>query len=269
MNRTYDKSVLPKAHYKTDEKLVLRKKYNSFAVPRTNLDELLIKKIRACGAKCVLDVGCGNGDFLIELRKSGFDGELMGLDISPGIQKPGIKQNEKEKLGIKFMVGDAEQLPFEDNTFDAIIAKHMLYHLPTPQKGADEIYRCLKKGGLVIITLNSTRNTPLLHECEHFICNKYALKSEHGQDIVNMETIQDYLTKFTNIHKEYKEGKINKPDLFPAVFESFRDNYEPQPNDALWAKIMADVNAFVKDKIMATGAFIETRSNGLVIAHKD
>ncbi|MEI7961218.1 MAG: class I SAM-dependent methyltransferase [archaeon] len=269
MNRTFDKKVLVESHYKTDEKLVLRQKYNQFAKPKTDHGPTIIKKILSLKTNRILDVGCGHGDLLIELRKSGFGGELIGLDLSEGIQEKGKAKNKREKLNIDFVVGDAENLPFQNNTFDVILAKHMLYHLPNPQKGVEEIYRCLKKEGTLIITLNSKNNTPLLHEIEHKICKKYDLTSEHNQDIVNMETADKYLTKFSNIKKEYKEGKINKPEMFPAIFESFRDNYEPQPDDALWNKIMANVKEFVKEKSEANGIFTETRISGIITAQKN
>jgi len=268
-DRSVDKALMQKAHYKTDEKLVLRKKYNQFAIPKANIHQDIIKKIFALKPTKILDVGCGNGDFLIELREKGFTGEITGLDISKGIQEKGREQNKKEKLNIEFIVGDAENLPFKDNSFDVITAKHMLYHLPNPQKGTDEMFRCLKKRGVAIITLNSKNNTPMLHECEHRICKKYKLATEHGQDLVNMETAEKFLHKFTNIEKFYKEGKISKPKMFPAIFESFRDNYDPQPSDALWKIIMNDVKTFVKEKIAANGEFVETRISGAIIAQKN
>jgi len=268
LHRTIDKQILFEKHYKTDKKLVLRQRYNHFAIPSTNLDEDIINEIKKTNPKSVLDAGCGNGDFLIDLRKSGFSGELTGIDISKGITQKGEKQSAKNKLNINFITMDAENMLFENNSFDVIIAKHMLYHLPNPQKGIDEMHRCLKNNGILIITLNSKDNTPMLHECENLICKKYNLTSKHGQMIINVEDVNKLLEKFVIEKITQKEGKINKPELFPQVFESFIDNYSPQPNKELWAKIIADVNKFVELKIKTNNEFIETRKNGIIIARK-
>lgn len=69
--RHTDKTVLVSGHYKTDEKLVLRKKYNTFFEPKTDIVKDVIEFVFSVSPKKVLDVGCGNGDFLIKLRKAG------------------------------------------------------------------------------------------------------------------------------------------------------------------------------------------------------
>jgi len=158
MLRHTNKELLATKYYGSQDKLVLRKTYNSFIEPRTSLDKDLIKEVLEFKPKKVLDIGCGNGDFLIGLRKSGFSGELTGLELSKGILSPGIKQNEKEKLNIDFIVGDAESLPFGKEVFDVVIAKHMLYHLPNIQLGVDEALRVLKKGGVYFVTFNCKDN---------------------------------------------------------------------------------------------------------------
>ncbi len=53
---------------------------------------------------------------------------------------------------------DATALPFEDGSFDAVIAMHMLYHLPNPSKGIAEMHRVLKPGGFLAVTTNGAGN---------------------------------------------------------------------------------------------------------------
>jgi len=266
--RHTDKSILVSGHYKTDEKLVLRKEYNKFFEPKTDIVKDIIEFVFSVSPKNVLDVGCGNGDFLIKLRKAGFSGKLTGLEISSGMLEGGIKQNSNENLGIDFIVGDAEKLPYEDNSFDVIIAKHMLYHLPNIQKGVDEMYRCLKKGGVLVITLNGKNNNPLLHECEKMVCKKYNFKTLHGRDMINTESTPAYLEKFASYSTKTYYGKMNRPDLFSEYFKTFIDNYFPQPSEEQWAQILLDVEEFIQNKIKETGAFNEERYTGLIIAKK-
>ncbi|MFH1598555.1 MAG: class I SAM-dependent methyltransferase [Patescibacteria group bacterium] len=268
MQKFVNKKYLKSHHYKDDSKLVFRKKFNSFAKPRVQFGTKIIDIIKKVEAKRVLDVGCGNGDLLIQIRKTGFKGELYGIDISGGIIMPGIKQNAKEKLNISLKVGDAENLYFKSNHFDIIVAKHMLYHLAHVQKGINEIYRCLKPGGIFIITLNSRRDKPQLCKCEKLICKKYKLKTEHGKDVVNVENVKRFLSKFSNIKTSLSTGKVNKPELFTQYFATFKDSYSPTPNQETWSFVLKDVDNFVKRQIKNKGKFIETCVTGLIIATK-
>jgi SAM-dependent methyltransferase len=59
---------------------------------------------------------------------------------------------------------DASALPFKEGSFDAVIAMHMLYHLPTPAKGIAEIYRSLKPGGFLAVTTSGARNMRKMYE---------------------------------------------------------------------------------------------------------
>jgi ubiquinone/menaquinone biosynthesis C-methylase UbiE len=268
MLKTVDKNQLRNKHYKDFSKLAFRKKYNSFYAPKIDIAQEIIEKIKKSPAKTVLDVGCGNGDLLISLRKSGFTGKLFGIDISEGLLEEAKKCNEAENLNIRFEVMDAENLKFKDNCFDAIIAKHMLYHLPHVRKGINEIYRCLKPKGLFIITLNSEKNMPQLFKCEKLICKKYGLHAEHGQQLVSVENIGKYLSKFSNIETLLRKGKMKKPGLFAKYFYTFKDNYDPEPGAATWKKILKDVKKFVKEEIKNKEKFVETRVVGLMQATK-
>jgi ubiquinone/menaquinone biosynthesis C-methylase UbiE len=268
MEKFINKKYLKSHHYKDDTKLSFRKKFNSYAVPKVQFGEKIINIIKRNRAKKVLDIGCGNGDLLIQLRKSGFKGELHGIDISSGILKPGIKQNRKEKLDIDLKVGDAENLKFKNNYFDVIIAKHMLYHLARLQKGVDEIYRCLKPSGILIATLNSKRDKPQLYKSEKMICKKYKLHIEHGKRVVNPENLVRYLSKFSHIKTSINVGKVNKPELFTKYFATFQDGYKPKPNPRVWKAILKDVDNYVRKGIKNKGKFIETCVTGLTIAVK-
>ncbi|HEV8638260.1 MAG TPA: class I SAM-dependent methyltransferase, partial [Chloroflexota bacterium] len=85
-----------------------------------DLDALCHRLLGFGGDESLLDVGCGPGLFLTYLRRAGHRGRLVGLDQSPGmIAEAGGG-----------LVGDAQALPFADAAFDAVSARHMLYHVP-------------------------------------------------------------------------------------------------------------------------------------------
>ncbi len=90
----------------------------------------------------VLDLACGNG-----VSTANMNGKMVvGLDLSA---KQMIRAKSKFKK-INFVMGDAEKLPFKDNTFDYVVAINMLHHVYHPVKVLSEIFRVLKKGGKLL-----------------------------------------------------------------------------------------------------------------------
>jgi len=101
----------------------------------------------------------------LEIGASGYYSEYfpnkVGLDIRPG---PSVD-----------VVGDAHNLPLEDESFDRVLCTEVLEHLHTPQKAIDEMYRVLKPGGELILT---TRFIAPIHDSpgDYFRFTKYGLK---------------------------------------------------------------------------------------------
>jgi len=93
----------------------------------------------------VLDLGCGPASLWSYLTKiKGI--ELVGADISAAM----IKEAKKLYPQGKFMVANAEKLPFKNEEFEVVICSSALHHLPSPQKAFKEIRRILKPYGKLI-----------------------------------------------------------------------------------------------------------------------
>ncbi len=119
-----------------------------------NLEKMLPKP------RSVLDYGCGQGVLSVLLAKKKYD--VTGLDISePNIE---FARNEakKENLKINLISGDGENLPFDDNSFDIVVASHVLEHLPDMNKGISEIKRVSKKAVIAVPTCMSLCSLSLL-----------------------------------------------------------------------------------------------------------
>ncbi len=97
------------------------------------------------GAK-VLELGCGDGKTLASLISNGF--KTTGIDVSPSAIKLARKKVGRKA---KLIVGNICDLPFSANSFDAVVAVHVLDHLSSIErrKAVIEIARVLKKGGLI------------------------------------------------------------------------------------------------------------------------
>lgn len=109
----------------------------------------------------LMDIATGTGDLAIELMQKHPDARVIGLDLAPQMLEIGKQKAEKKKLSeaITFVEGDAENLPFEDNTFDAITVAFGVRNFERPEKGLKEMNRVLKPGGqLIILEFSKTRS---------------------------------------------------------------------------------------------------------------
>ena len=100
----------------------------------------------------VLDIATGTGDLAINLTQTGAK-NIIGLDISPGMLEVGKKKVAQKKLGntIEMVVGDSENLPFENDSFDAVTVAFGVRNFENLEKGLSEILRVLAKGGTFVV----------------------------------------------------------------------------------------------------------------------
>lgn len=103
----------------------------------------------------VLDVGCGGGSACEFAAKLG--AQVSGIDLSPNSIKAAQDHARKSDLKIDYQSGVAENLPYDDNTFDAVLCFDVLEHVADWNKVVSEVYRVLKKNGLFLFdTINKT-----------------------------------------------------------------------------------------------------------------
>jgi len=96
----------------------------------------------------ILDVGTGTGFLALILAELGH--EVVGVDLSRGMLEVAREKVRKAGIDVEFRLGDAENLPFSDASFDAVICRHLLWTLPDPQKAIREWSRVVRGGGKVV-----------------------------------------------------------------------------------------------------------------------
>ena len=120
----------------------------------------VVKLVGANNPKQILDIASGTGDLAIMMASLNPD-KIVGLDISEGMLNVGKQKVAKANLShmIDMVVGDSENIPFEDNTFDAITVSFGVRNFENLDKGLTEILRVLKPGGkfVVLETSNPTK----------------------------------------------------------------------------------------------------------------
>ncbi|WP_062062418.1 bifunctional demethylmenaquinone methyltransferase/2-methoxy-6-polyprenyl-1,4-benzoquinol methylase UbiE [Aquimarina longa] len=112
----------------------------------------VVQLVKRTHPKKILDVATGTGDLAINLAKTGAS-EIIGLDISAGMLEVGKHKVTAKKLDtiINMVQADSENLPYEENYFDAITVAFGVRNFENLEKGLLEILRVLKPGGIFII----------------------------------------------------------------------------------------------------------------------
>jgi len=112
----------------------------------------VIELVKQKNPQTILDIATGTGDFAIMMAALQPQ-KIVGLDLSKGMLAKGIEKVKSKNLEhlIEMIIGDAENLPFDDNYFDAITVGFGVRNFENLDRGLQEIYRVLKPGGIFAV----------------------------------------------------------------------------------------------------------------------
>jgi SAM-dependent methyltransferase len=153
----------------------------------------------------VLELGSGLGILAKEVSQKLITGRMTGIEIS-GEQ---IARCPAENENLVFVCGDANDLPFKENTFDVVYGRYILEHVPDPLGVLKEAKRVLKPGGKIFIQENAILLLRLYPECVVFdqVWNAFAMYQSHiGGDAMIGLRLYDLL----------KSAGFGKPELSMA-----------------------------------------------------
>lgn len=151
-----------------------------------------IKELELMRPKLILDVATGTADFALQAISLN-PKKITGIDLSEGMLSKGRIKIKEKKLDhrIELIKGDSENLPFEDNTFDASTVAFGVRNFEHLQVGLNEIYRVLKPGGkLVVLEFSKPKSFPMKQLFG--IYSKYFMPF-WGKLIAKHETAYSYL----------------------------------------------------------------------------
>ncbi|AXG73331.1 bifunctional demethylmenaquinone methyltransferase/2-methoxy-6-polyprenyl-1,4-benzoquinol methylase UbiE [Flavobacterium arcticum] len=112
----------------------------------------VLKMVADTKPQTILDIATGTGDLAILMTATSAT-EIIGADISAGMLDVGRKKIAERKMDnkIQMVLADSENLPFDDNYFDAITVAFGVRNFETLEKGLSEILRVLKPCGIFVI----------------------------------------------------------------------------------------------------------------------
>ena len=187
-------TVIVKRQYATAKNLNTRISiHDKYSTNKMGFGNWIVSNYRIDKGMNVLEIGCGTGD-MWKNRETliGKCSKLILSDFSEGMVAT-TKTNIGNYDNVEYRIMDIQEIPYEDETFDVVIANMMLYHVPDIGKGLAEVRRVLKRGG-------------------YFYCATYG---EHG--------IIEYLSKILFTYGV--ENNLNKNFTLQNGYEILRKNF--------------------------------------------
>lgn len=184
----------------------------------------VVELVKSTNPASILDIATGTGDLAISLSKTGAN-KIVGLDISPGMLEVGKKKVLENDLNdiINMVIGDSEDLPFEENSFDAITVAFGIRNFMNLEKGLSEILRVLKPNGIFVI-LETSVPTKTFYKKGYQFYSRYILPNI-GKVFSKDKNAYKYLSESASVFPYGDElnnilskiGFINVKDL-PQTF---------------------------------------------------
>ena len=132
-----------------------------------------VRQLRDLHPKQILDIATGTGDLAIEALSLKPE-QVVGVDISEGMLQKGRQKLAKKGLMdyIRLELGDSENLPFKDDTFDAATAGFGVRNFENLEAGLTDIHRVLKPGGkLVVLEFSRPETFPVKQMYNFYFSN--------------------------------------------------------------------------------------------------
>ena len=158
-----------------------------------------------------LDVGCGAGYSLMRASQD-LNCEVEGIDADPGNHGVGrFIKNMVKTLAIK--QGFAENLPYENETFDIVYSSHVLEHVQDEGKALNEMKRVLKKDGVLIIGM-PTSNMALLNYFSQIMFTTHIKIYEFLRNFFSKNLLNNFIKIFRVSSHSYPRAKSIWYDFF-------------------------------------------------------
>ena len=212
MGEILTKEYLKKLQYGTTKNLEARIKIHQlFSTNAESLHTWAGKLMPIEGPVKVLEVGCGTGIFWKEnLQRLPRGSELTLTDFSEAMVEKARGNFTEPFIGVE--IADIESLRYANDSFDVVIAHHLIYHASDKQKAFSEIKRVLRSKGFVSITTNSERHMRIVYDIGKRLDKNFP--TDRIIDSFTEEIADTMLPKyFPNIEKHVQEDLLKVDDL--------------------------------------------------------
>lgn len=226
------------------------------------------------GEARILDVGCGPGRLWTENLDRVPDGWHVSLtDASPGM----VREAEGDLAGsgrhLDFRVADAQELPFESGSFDAVVANHMLYHVPDRPKALSEISRVLRPGGTLYAATNGQKSQKELREMLRRLNPDYPAEEYYAKNLGNFSLengTEQLSTRFSQVSlRRYEDALVvteSKPLMDYVLSGTFAQDLRERLTEGEFRERTSGLAAALEQELASRGAIRITKDAGLFVA---
>jgi len=217
----------------------------------------------------ILELGCGDASLWVKnFDRIPEEWNITLTDFSQGMIKDAKNAIGHNKNRFKFKVVDAQDIPFEDCSFDVIIANHMLYHVADIEKALSEIYRVLKPGGYFYAsTVGRNHMVELREIVTNFDSKIITTKSWDLTEKFHLENGMDKVVKwFEDVNIKRYTDSLKVTDAIPLVDYIF--SMPGNLKDRFDEKKLHKLIRFIEDIINKSGAILITKDTGFFEARK-
>jgi SAM-dependent methyltransferase len=213
----------------------------------------------------ILDVGCGDaGLWTTQRARIVPTWRLTLADTSPGMIAEAQRILTDPPCAVRFAVADAQNLPFDDHSFDAVVANHMLYHVADLNRGLGEIRRVLRPAGRLYASTNGIDQMRELRDMVRPFAPYLPFTLGQTAAAFGLENGSDLLARhFDRIQPDGYPDSLEVTETEPllAYILSVRGAKE-----ALSPAAIADLRRRIDTQIAAAGSFHITKSEGIFTA---
>ena len=247
-------------------RVYLHRQYSTHPQP---WPQWVFKQLDLSAARAVLELGCGPGTLWRQcLARENLDRlpagtKIVLTDFSPGMVAEARRNLSGSERSFAFAVLDAQALPFADAIFDAVIANHMLYHVPERQQAFSEIRRVLVPGGRLYAATNGRAHMGELRALhERFQEGSGRLLGAVAESFTLENGAAQLAPWFSQVTLRRQENSLHVTEVGPLV--AYVASTQTLSQDALRA-----LAAYVEQEISQHGAIEIAKDSGLFTAIRD
>jgi SAM-dependent methyltransferase len=211
----------------------------------------------------VLDVGCGSGDLWIENEaRTPARWTITLSDLSLGMLQKARQNLGRSHHSIAYRVLDAQAIPFADESFDAVIVNHVLYHIPDREGALHEMHRVLRSGGHLYAATNGAKHLRELRDLVARYCpdtDTTNVASEFGLD----NGAEQLSRRFAHVTCHRQENALVVTEAEPLI--AYAASMMCQ---GAWGQNVQALSRSVREQIAAQGAIHIQKDSGMFIATK-
>lgn len=215
----------------------------------------------------VLELGCGNASlWLRNIDRIPKNCKITLTDISEGMLEDARQNLGDYSKKFNFNKADAQNIPYEDNSFDVVIADHIFYHISDKQKALSEIKRVLKpKGYLYLSTIGKNHLIELRELLKEFKSNIVIAQSDFSEDFGLENGASQISNCFDCIDLLMYEDSLIVSEIEPII--NYLYSTTGNSKEVLVGENLKNFKKFAQNKMQATGSIFITKETGLFKAY--